>query len=99
MDYRYPAEVEAFRRELRAWLEVNLEERFVGLGYRAEADDEWLAAMREWNARLADARYAAVAWPEEYGGRGLGLLEQVVLAEELSRADAPGTINVIGRSG
>ena len=54
--------------------------------------------MREWNARLADAGYAAISWPEEYGGRGAGLLEHVVLSEELSRADAPGTVNVVGIS-
>ena len=98
MDFTYPAEVEEFRVEFRAWLEANLEDRFRGLHYSAQDGDEWLAPMREWNARLADAGYAAISWPEEYGGRGAGLLEQVVLAEELSRVDAPSTVNVIGIS-
>jgi alkylation response protein AidB-like acyl-CoA dehydrogenase len=82
---------------VRAWLEANLEDRFRGLRY-ATGDDEWVEPLREWNARLADAGYAAIAWPEEYGGRGAGLLEQVVMAEELARVDAPSTINVIGIS-
>jgi alkylation response protein AidB-like acyl-CoA dehydrogenase len=54
--------------------------------------------MRSWNRRLADARLAAIAWPVEHGGRGAGVLEQVVLAEELSRADVPGPLNVVGIS-
>ena len=53
--------------------------------------------MRQaWNRELADARYAAIAWPEEYGGRGAGVMEQVVWAEEMDRAEAPGPINVLG---
>ncbi len=31
----------------------------------------------------------AVSWPKEYGGAGLSLVEQVVLAEEFARAGAP----------
>jgi alkylation response protein AidB-like acyl-CoA dehydrogenase len=98
VDFTYPADVEAFRDEVRAWLDANLEDRFRGLQYSTKEGDEWLAPMREWNARLADAGYAAISWPEEFGGREAGLLEQVVLAEELSRVDAPSTVNVIGIS-
>jgi alkylation response protein AidB-like acyl-CoA dehydrogenase len=96
VDFTYPPEAEGFRAELRGWLETNVEDRFRGLGYAAEPDDAWLDTMREWNRRLADAGYATMSWPVEYGGRGAGLLEQVVLAEELSRADAPGPLNVVG---
>jgi alkylation response protein AidB-like acyl-CoA dehydrogenase len=98
VDFAYPPEVESFRVELREWLEANLDDRFRGLAYSAEPDDVWLDSMREWNRRLADAGYATMSWPVEYGGRGAGLLEQVVLAEELSRVDAPGPLNVVGLS-
>jgi alkylation response protein AidB-like acyl-CoA dehydrogenase len=98
VDFTDPPEVEEFRTELRAWLDANVDERVRGLGYSAEPDDEWLAVMKDWNRRLADAGYVTIAWPEEYGGRGASLLEQVVLAEELSRADAPGPLNVVGLS-
>ncbi len=47
--------------------------------------------MREWNNLLADAGWVGIDWPVEHGGRGLGLAHQVVLAEELDRAGAPGT--------
>ena len=98
MDFTYPAEVEAFREEFRAWLDANLDDESRGLTYSAEPGEVWVTAMRRWNAKLADAGYAAISWPVEYGGRGAGLLEQVVLSEELARADAPATINVIGIS-
>jgi alkylation response protein AidB-like acyl-CoA dehydrogenase len=96
VDFSRPAHVERFGDELRRWLDDNLEDRFRGLRFDLEAGDEWLATMRHWNHRLADAGYAAVTWPVEHGGRGVGLLEQVVVDEELSAADAPGPLNVIG---
>ncbi|WP_208028479.1 acyl-CoA dehydrogenase family protein [Rhabdothermincola sediminis] len=96
MDFTEPASVQAFRCELRTWLETHLDDRFRGLGYEPEAGEQWLSRMREWNALLADAGYAAIAWPVEYGGRGAGLIEQVVWAEEMHRAGAPPTLNPIG---
>ena len=45
---------------------------------------------------MADAGWAAVSWPQEYGGRGATVLEQLVYAEETTRARAPMPLNVIG---
>src|SRR6202044_3416076 len=45
---------------------------------------------------MADAGWAALSWPQEYGGRGAGVLEQLVCAEETTRARAPVHLNVIG---
>jgi alkylation response protein AidB-like acyl-CoA dehydrogenase len=100
MDFSYPEETEAFRKEFRAWLEANLPQdlRGAGLGGSAEVTDDRLARLREWNRTLADARYAAIAWPEEWGGRGADVLDQVVFAEEMHRVDAPGTLNPLGLS-
>jgi alkylation response protein AidB-like acyl-CoA dehydrogenase len=96
MDFSYPPEAEAFRAELRAWLEANLEPRFRGAGPALGAGPERLPLLRAWNRRLADAGYAAIAWPREFGGRGAGVIEQVVWAEEMHRAAAPPTVNPIG---
>jgi len=100
VDFDYPPEAEELRRELRPWLDANLTERLRGARWANANDPNHpdVAVLREWNAKLADAGYAAIAWPEEYGGRGAGVMEQVVLAEEMSRADAPGTLNPIGIS-
>ena len=99
MNFDYPPEAEAFRSEFRAWLETNVEPDLKDAGAMAAADSpEAFERMRAWNRKLADAGYAAIAWPVEYGGRGAGVMEQVVYAEELSAAGAPGTLNVIGIS-
>jgi len=99
VDFDYPPEAEAFRSEFRAWLDANLDPDLERTGAMAAADSpDALERMRAWNRTLADAGYAAIAWPVEYGGRGAGVMEQVVYAEELHRAGAPGTINVIGIS-
>ena len=97
MDFDYPPEAEAFRTEFRAWLDANVTEDVRGLrGGLAFERPEQLARHRAWNAILADAGYAAIAWPAEYGGRGAGVMEQVVWAEELHHAGAPGPLNVLG---
>ena len=99
MDFTYPPEAEAFRAEFRAWLEANVDSEVAGAqAMEAAESPEALARLRAWNRALADAGYAAIAWPVEYGGRGAGIMEQVVYAEELHRAGAPGTLNVIGIS-
>ena len=79
MDFDYPPEAEKLRHELRAWLDANLTERLRGASWAnaSDADHQDVALLREWNAKLADAGYGAIAWPEEYGGRGAGVMEQV----------------------
>jgi alkylation response protein AidB-like acyl-CoA dehydrogenase len=52
--------------------------------------------LRSWDAALADAGWAAVSWPKEYGGRDATALEQLAYAEESTRARAPVPLNVIG---
>src|SRR3954453_17476949 len=100
MDFDYPPEAEAFRKEFRAWLDEHLDEQFrgEGLGFSMEMGPERVEVLREGNRKLADARYAAISWPEEYGGAGAGIMEQGVFAEEMHRSGAPGTLNVIGLS-
>ena len=100
MDFSYPAEAESFRKEFRDWLDANFTDEYQGAGLSGslDVDEDALAKGREWNRKLADARYAAIAWPEEWGGRGAGVMEQVVYAEEMHRAKAPGTMNPLGLS-
>ena len=100
MNFEYPAEAEAFRAELRAWLEEHYTDEYRRAKplFACTLDDPDLATHREWNALLADAGYAAISWPAEYGGRRAGVMEQVVFAEEMHRARAPHTVNLIGLS-
>ncbi len=96
MDFSYPAEVEQFRDELRAWLATNLTADILAAGRSRNSDSSKFETLRAWNRTTADAGWAAVSWPAEYGGRGATLLEQLVYAEELTRARAPLPLNIIG---
>ncbi|OMB95039.1 acyl-CoA dehydrogenase [Mycobacterium colombiense] len=96
MDFSYPAEVEQFRSELRDWLSRNLTDELVAARRPTGRDDAAFEMLRAWNATMADAGWAAVSWPPEYGGRGATVLEQLVYTEETTRARAPMPLNVIG---
>lgn len=96
MDFSYPAEVEQFRSELRDWLSQNLTDELVAARRPTGRDDAAFELLRAWNATMADAGWAAVSWPPEYGGRGATVLEQLVYTEETTRARAPMPLNVIG---
>ncbi|CAM3140605.1 acyl-CoA dehydrogenase [Mycobacterium intermedium] len=96
MDFSYPAEVEQFRDEFRAWLAANLTDELRTARRQPGRDDAQFEKVRAWNATMADAGWAAVSWPREYGGRGATVLEQLVYTEETTRARAPLPLNVIG---
>ena len=57
---------------------------------------EGWAKHQEWEARLAEARWSVVSWPEEYHGREASLVEWVVFEEEYYRAGAPGRVSQNG---
>ncbi len=86
----------AFREALRSWLEEHLTPEVVQAGRGSPEVN--LPRLREWNRLLADAGWAAPAWPAEYGGRDAGIEDQLAYLEEMSRAEAPGPVNVIGVS-
>jgi len=88
MDLTYPPEAEAFRLEIRAWLEANLPEGWGTPGFSMD-QGERKAFNRDWVRTLHEGGWICASWPSEYGGRGLSLIEQVVLNEEFARLDAP----------
>jgi alkylation response protein AidB-like acyl-CoA dehydrogenase len=87
VDPRYSPEAEVFRDEVRAFLAANLPDDWRGIGLLSHDDAQRF--VTEWRVVLGEHRMLAVAWPEEYGGRGLTKLEQVVLAEEFAKAGVP----------
>jgi alkylation response protein AidB-like acyl-CoA dehydrogenase len=96
VDFSYGVEAEQFRKELRAWLTTNLTDDVVAAGRRSVSSAATFETLRAWNAILADAGWAAVSWPTEYGGRGASVLEQLVYVEETTGARVPVPLNVIG---
>jgi alkylation response protein AidB-like acyl-CoA dehydrogenase len=91
----YSESDEAFRAELRAWLEVEVPKH----GPPPPPGD-WPARRAydtDWQRKLFEAGYAGVHWPKEFGGRGLPVTQQLVYLEEYARADAPYiSVNFVG---
>lgn len=87
--------LDEFRREVRAWLDVNLTPPVVEAALRP-VDESNLDILRAWNIRLAEGGWAAPSWPVEHGGRAASVPQQVAYLEEMSRVRAPGPVNVIG---
>lgn len=83
------------RDELRAWLAQHLTPEL-----RAQCNDpdrtRSVSALREWNAALFDAGWAAPSWPVRFGGRDADLEDQLACHEEMAAANAPGPVNAIG---
>ena len=86
MDFNYSAEDDAFRAELRTWLEANREDSTPARELFAdETDGDWDARVR-WHRRLHQGGWMGIHWPKEYGGRGATILQNVIYQQELERA-------------
>jgi alkylation response protein AidB-like acyl-CoA dehydrogenase len=94
MDLNDTPEQAEYRAEARAWLQQHKDEAPPRSG--STEDSAWINARRAWQGRLAEAGLAAVTWPTEFGGRGLGPIEQVTVNQEIQRARVPGILDVIG---
>jgi alkylation response protein AidB-like acyl-CoA dehydrogenase len=88
MDLTYPPEAEAFRKEIRTWLEENLPAGWFDEGF-ALTGEARRRFNEEWPEKLYKGGWICATWPKEYGGKGLSLMESVVLNEEFARAGAP----------
>ena len=87
----------AYRAQVRAWLDEHKGEAPVLEGEGAlEDESEIIAARRAWQGKLAEGGLAGVTWPKEFGGQGLGPIEQVLCNQEISRAKVPGILDAIG---
>jgi alkylation response protein AidB-like acyl-CoA dehydrogenase len=93
----YDEETEAFRAELRAWMEANLppaSERAERVQSSAHIPD-W---ARAWQRKLFDNGWLVPGWPPEYGGRNATPVQQMVYFEELARLGVPRSCNPQGLS-
>jgi alkylation response protein AidB-like acyl-CoA dehydrogenase len=90
MDLTLSPSEEAFRDELRAWLEANHP------GEVPEDENYAFEFRRKWQAKLHEGGWTGLSWPKEYGGRGATLVEQAIFSEEMVRANAPAPANVLG---
>jgi len=85
MDLELTPEQQAFVSEARQWLADNVPQPSLP---SMDTEDGFIA-HREWEKTLSEAGWSVVAWPEEFGGRGLGIIEWVLFEEEYYRSGAP----------
>jgi alkylation response protein AidB-like acyl-CoA dehydrogenase len=86
-----------YRERVRGWLREHRDEAPAARSTRPGAeDDSYLHARRRWQGALAEGGLAGITWPTEYGGQGLGPIEQVIVNQEIARAGVPGILDVIG---
>lgn len=99
MDIQFSAKEEAFRSEVREWLEQNAPKgdwRKYSHPHGGAVGDEEEKVLRQWLKTLYDGGWAAVTWPHEYGGRGLSAIEKMIFDQEMARAKVPHNIASIG---
>jgi len=96
MDFSYSPEDEAFRKEVRDWLEENLPESWRATQDTLTTREDSFQIALEWQKRLYKRGWVGLTWPKEYGGGGGTLMQQVILSEELAKARAPGIANTLG---
>jgi alkylation response protein AidB-like acyl-CoA dehydrogenase len=92
MRLEYTAKQKAFREEVRQWMTANVPREPLQ-SFDTEAGFE---QHRAWERKLNEARFSAVTWPRELGGRGCDLIEWLIFEEEYWAASAPLRVNQNG---
>ncbi len=95
MDFKDNPEEAAFRAEVREFIA----REYTGDGGEGEArgaaqaaaqgGPEAMARYQTWMKKLAKKGWIASAWPKEYGGAGMSIMQQFIFNEELATARAP----------
>ena len=97
MDLNLTPNEQQFRDEFRAWLAANLPAEWAG-STNSEDRSDYINYLRDWQRKLYEGGWAGISWPQQYGGRGVSLMEQAIFQEELARANSPQLIGTIGLS-
>ncbi len=108
MDFADTAEDEAFRGELVGWLDEHLAKFLADWAEEHDSDDNdtpnagaggvisQMERRRAWQRKLNEGRWAAISWPEEWGGRNANVSENVIYSETMARYRTPGIYNANG---
>ena len=63
---------------------------------RSRSSREAVAVSQAWQKKKADAGWACITWPEEYGGRGATPIQSAIWAQEEAKFEVPPNIFTIG---
>ncbi len=92
MKLEYTDKQNAFRAEIRGWLDANVPKEPL----KSFDTEEGFEQHRQWEKTLFEGRWSAVTWPQALGGRGADLIEWLIFEEEYWRAGAPLRVNQNG---
>ncbi len=96
MDFNYSPEQEAYRMQVRAWLEANQPPPLTPEEKERANEDLLWERNKRWHKKLFAGGWIGLNWPKEYGGRGATFVEQLIFGQELARMNLPMGINVLG---
>jgi alkylation response protein AidB-like acyl-CoA dehydrogenase len=96
MDFAYTPEDEAFRSELREWLEKNIAAFDEQPIPEVPGMTKLYAKRQAWQKVMAAGGWAAINWPKDLGGREATLMQNVIYSQEMAKAKAPGIFNANG---
>jgi alkylation response protein AidB-like acyl-CoA dehydrogenase len=91
MDFSDTKEQAAFRAEVSDWLDRVLVD-FPAMEDQSERE----AQSRTWQARMHADGWLGIAWPKEYGGRGMSPLFEAIFRQECIRRNSPIPVNLLG---
>ncbi len=100
MRLEFSEEDECFREEVATWLAKHLVGQFQAIRGRGGPGDEhrFVPERKEWERCLAEGGWTCLGWPEQWGGRGASIEQQVIFNEEYARAGGPGRMGHIGET-
>ena len=85
MDFEFSREQEAFRQEVRSFLEDEIRK-----GTFKPMCDGWIQGFSwEFTKKVASKGWVGITWPKEYGGLGRSHIDRLILTEEMVRYGAP----------
>src|SRR5215471_1024628 len=96
MDFNDTSAEAAFRGEVRAWLDQNATRRVQSERTRDRRTQDYVQRSKEWQRKKAEAGFACIAWPKEFGGRGGTPIQQVIYDQEESQFEVPPNVTLIG---
>jgi alkylation response protein AidB-like acyl-CoA dehydrogenase len=93
-------EESAFRKEVQAFIAAEAPKPQAGGGGDEIANAmSGFAASQGWFKKLADRGWVVPAWPKEYGGGGMTVMQQFIFNEELALSRSPRPMHLIIASG
>lgn len=88
MDFNDTPQEAEFRKEVRSWLDANApkhleaELKRASFGSNGLESEDPIKASKAWQKKKAEAGWACLHWPKEYGGGARSAMERVIWSQE-----------------